>query len=331
MHENASMFLILDGNNLAWAGYYGLERAMKPDDDERRERVAILGLAGMALGAIARCGEPPGTTASGVLTRVAVCFDEGRPLRRRALFPAYQTGREGDPKFMQNEPTILRAVAQFCEICMKLPVEVLRGANTEADDLIAALIDANPTVEKRIVSSDKDFLQLIGPNTTVYSPIRKVVIDEGNLFDAVAPRTSAGKPMLFPRDRFLDYRALSGDPSDNLPGVPGVGPLSAAKLLSRAPLDDYFGNAQAVRLALERKSLAIEQAFNDGSATAIVARNRELMDLRLAAPCWDDLPSFTTRGVWDPIAFSAWLEQQRIASVDSVALIARFEELAAGR
>ncbi len=54
------MFLILDGNNIAWAGYYALERAMKPESPERRARVALLGLAGMALGAIARGGTPPG-------------------------------------------------------------------------------------------------------------------------------------------------------------------------------------------------------------------------------------------------------------------------------
>ncbi len=323
------MLLILDGNNLAWAGYYGLERAMKPDSDERRQRVAILGLAGMALGAIARCGEPPGQPPTKQLTRVAVCFDEGRPLRRRQLFPAYQTGREGDPKFMENEPTILRAVSEFSGLCLKLPVDVLRGENTEADDLIAGLVDALPDTPKRIVSSDRDFLQLIGPLTDVYSPIKKVIVDEPGFFDAIAPRTSSGKPLLFPRDRFLDYRALIGDPSDNLPGVPGIGPLSAAKLLRKASVDDYFGDVLSVRAALERKSLAIEQAFRDGSAEAIVTRNRELMDLRRGAPCWDDLPSLTARGTWDRATLDAWLAEERIGSIDAPALIAQFESLAA--
>src|SRR2546423_10236162 len=107
------MFLLIDGNNMAWAGYYALERAMKPDTPERRDRVAMLGLGGTVLGAIARNGEPPDGPEGEPLTRVAICFDEGRPLRRRELFPAYQTGREGDPKFVENESTILRAVSAF--------------------------------------------------------------------------------------------------------------------------------------------------------------------------------------------------------------------------
>ena len=323
------MLLLLDGNNLAWAGYYALERAMKPDTDERRQRVAMLGLAGMALGAIARGGEPPGRTPATPLTRVAVCFDEGRPLRRRELFPAYQTGREGDPKFIQNESTILGAIAEFCEVCQNLPVDVVRGENTEADDLIAGLVDAHPDSAKRIVSSDRDFLQLIGPMTTIYSPIKKVVIDEAAFFEAVAPRTSSGKLLLFPRDRFLDYRALIGDPSDNLPGVSGIGPLTAAKLLAHAAVDTYFGDARAVRAALERKSLAIEQAFQDGTAEAIVARNRELMDLRSGAPCWSDLDALTSRGTWDRSAFEDWLKEERIGSVDAAALTEQLESLAA--
>jgi 5'-3' exonuclease len=339
------MMLLLDGNNLAWAGYYGLERAMKPDSAERKQRVALLGLASMALGAVARGGEPPtGMPPSGVeaqaarsrgalrpptkLTKVTICFDEGRPLRRRELFPAYQTGREDDPKFIDNEPTILAAIDEFCALCKQtLPFDVLRGKNTEADDLIAGVVHHNPQLDKRIVSTDRDFLQLVGPMTTIYSPVKKLVIDERNFDASAMPKTSSGESVVFPRERFLDYRALTGDASDNLPGVPGFGPLSAAKLLAAGPLDGYFGDAAAVRAALGRKSAIAETAFGDGSAAGIVARNRTLMDLRCAAPCWDDLPSYATTGRYDRAAFEAWLDQQKASSIDRAQLIARIEAL----
>ena len=322
------MLLIIDGNNLAWAGYYALERVMKPEDDERRHRVAMLGLAGMVLGAIARGGEPPGAAPSAV-SHVALCFDEGRPLRRRQIYPPYQTGRERDPKFMRFEPTILGAIAEFGEMAVSsLPVDVVRGVNTEADDLIAALVDANPRLHKRIVSSDRDFLQLIGASTSVYSPIKKVVIDESNFFEQVTPR---GAGTMFPPERFLDYRALVGDTSDDVPGVPGMGPLSAVKLLARAPIEAYYGEPAAVRAALGRKSLALEAAFADGTARAIVERNRVLMDLRLRAPCWDELQTLVQRGTWDPIRFRAWWEEQRISSVEEAVLFATVEALSAAR
>lgn len=323
------MLLILDGNNLAWAGFYALERAMKPDTQERRDRVAMLGLASTVLGAIARDGDAPAGTSPFPADRVAICFDEGRPLRRREIFPPYQTGREGDPKFIENEATILGAIEEFARMATQmLPVEVLRGVNTEADDLIAGLVQATPGVRKRIVSTDRDFLQLIGPVTSVYAPVKKLVINEANFFDAAAPKTSAGEPVIFPRERFLDYRALVGDTSDNLPGVPGVGPLSAAKLMAAAPLDSYFGDPAAVRAALGRKSAAVESAFADGTAAAVAARNRTLMDLRLPAPCWSQLDELTRRGRWDRPAFEAWHRDEKITAVEPEALFDRLESLA---
>lgn len=322
------MFLILDGNNIAWAGYYALERAMKPESPERRARVALLGLAGMALGAIARGGTPPGEQPE-PLTRVAICFDEGRPLRRRAIYPPYQTARDADPKFTGNEPTILGAIAEFTEVVARaLPFEVLRLKNTEADDLVAALVARSAEMAARICSGDRDFYQLISPTTTIYSPIKKVVIDETNFFEHAAPKTSDGARVEFPRERFLDYRTVVGDPSDTLTGVRGAGALSAARLLARAPLDDYLGNPRAVRAALGRKSEAMERAFADGTAEAIVRRNRTLMDLRVPSPPWQELDAATTRGSWDRRGADEWLREEKITAVDPSMLTTQLERLA---
>jgi DNA polymerase-1 len=133
---------------------------------------------------------------------------------------------------------------------------------------------------------------------------------------------------MFARDRLLDYRALVGDSSDDLPGVPGIGPLSAIAMLVKAPLDTYLRDPSAVRMALGRKNERAERAFADGSAREIVERNRTLMDLHSPAPCWDELESLTTKGSWNENAFRAWLEEQRFSSIDQPALIARLEVLA---
>jgi DNA polymerase-1 len=327
------MLLLIDGNNLAWAGYYALERVMKPEDDERRRRVAMLGLASMILGAIARAGEPPDSKeiADKTVSAVAVCFDEGRPLRRREVWPEYQKGRERDAKFIQNEPLIVGTIDQFCETAARLlPIDVLRAKNTEADDFIAGLVQANPLVQKRIVSTDRDFLQLIDGRTTVYAPVKRLVIGEHNMFDAMGITKDGGKPP-FPRERFLDFRALTGDSSDDLPGVPGMGPASAARLLGAAKVEAYFGDAGRVRAALGRKSAALEGAFADGSAQAVVERNRLLMDLRLPAPCWERLDEIAARGRWDQTAFQAWLEQERITRIGEAQIFDRMDVLAAQR
>ena len=132
-----------------------------------------------------------------------------------------------------------------------------------------------------------------------------------------------------PRDRFLDYRALVGDTSDDLPGVPGIGPLSAAKMLCAAPMSKLLEGPAAVRAALGRKSAAAERAFADGSAREIVERNRTLMDLRLPAPSWGELDKLTQGGTWKRGKFEAWLKEQRFSAIDEAALMARLEALAA--
>jgi 5'-3' exonuclease len=208
-----------------------------------------------------------------------------------------------------------------------LPIEILRGVNLEADELIAGLALAQPKTAKRIVSSDRDFLQLISPTTSVYAPVSKVIIDHANFDEMAPPKTPSGARIVFPRDRYVDYRALSGDPSDTLTGVPGVGALSAAKLVAAAPVDSYFGDAASVRAALGRKSAAVEQAFADGTAREIVERNRVLMDLRQPAECWSRLDELTTRGPWDRSAFESWLDEQKLTTVDRGMFVGAMEGL----
>jgi DNA polymerase-1 len=131
------------------------------------------------------------------------------------------------------------------------------------------------------------------------------------------PRPKDGDPIVFPRERFVDYRAMSGDSSDDLPGIPGVGSLTAAKLLSVHPLDDYLANPALIGAALGRANRRVEEAFRNGTASEVVARNRQLMDLRQAATRYDDLGPYRRQGTWDESAFRGWLEELRAARLDT--------------
>jgi 5'-3' exonuclease len=330
------VLLVLDGNNLAWAGFHALRRPMGADTPERKQRAALLGLAQAVFGALTRAGEPPNgrSAAQGRLldpgravTGLAIAFDAGRPVRRRAIFPAYQTGRESDPALVDNEPYVLAAINAFIELAAMLPIEVLRGENTEADDLIAAraLAEDGPV---RIVSTDRDFLQLVDERLSIYSPVKKVVITAENFAEHAAPRDAAGTPAAFPRERYLDYRAASGDASDDLPGIPGVGTLTAARLLAAAPLDAYFEDPGLASGVLGRRNAKLEAALASGEAQAIAARNRALMDLRAAAAGFPSLEGFRRVGRWDAAGFRAWLEEQRTFGVERDATAAAFERLA---
>jgi 5'-3' exonuclease len=178
------VLLIIDGNNVAWAGFHALRRPMGADTPEKKERAALLGLTQSVVGLAVRAGEPPDDgrgrrvgqasmfdAAPRRLTRLVVAFDEGRPLRRRGIYPPYQTGRESDPSFMENERYVLAAIAQFIELSADLPLTVLRGTNTEADDLISAAAHQAPESEVRIASTDKDFLQLVDGRVSIYATV----------------------------------------------------------------------------------------------------------------------------------------------------------------
>ena len=144
------------------------------------------------------------------------------------------------------------------------------------------------------------------------------------------PRDSSDRPCLFPRERYLDYRAASGDASDNLPGIPGVGALTAARLLAFAPLDDYFAKPMLINTALERRNVKIEGAFRSGEARAAVDRNRSLMDLRLAAANYPDLAPYRKDGQWDEAYFRGWVKDERIAGLEVEAACRALEVIAKG-
>ena len=338
LRHTVAVLLVADGNNLAWAGFHALRKAMGAETAEELTRAALLGLTQSVLGFAARRGEPPlpgrpegaPETASGTfVSRLAVAFDEGRPLRRRSVFPGYQMGREATPAFTENEPFVLAAIDQFIELAAMLPVEVARGTNTEADDLIACLVLATE-MPARIASTDRDFLQLVDGRTSIFSPVKRVVIDVANFDEAVAPRRSDGSAVRFPRERYLQYRVASGDASDNLPGIPGVGALTAAQLIAAADLDAYFEQPMLVTRALGRRNVKLEGALREPATRAVVARNLELMDLRLAAARYDSLDGFVQCGSWDEAGFRAWVKDQRIAALDLEAVCRVLDGIAVG-
>ncbi len=322
------MLLVIDGNNIAWAGFHALRRPMNADTPEKLRRAALLGLAQGVLGLITRGGEAPGTT-PGRADAVVVTFDHGRPLRRREIFPAYQTGRESNASFVEYEEYVLGAIERFAELARLLPVIVLRGTNTEADDLAAAAASQYAGAV-RIASTDRDFLQLVDERVTVYSPVKKLLVTVDNFAEATAPTDSGGTAASFPRERYLDYRAASGDASDDLPGIPGVGTLTAARLLAQGPMEAYFAAPRLAAEALGRRQVKLEAALASGEAREVFERNRALMDLRAAAARFPSLDEYRTAGKWEERGARAWLDEERIARTEIESTLRVLARLAGG-
>ncbi|HVA28007.1 MAG TPA: DNA polymerase I [Candidatus Baltobacteraceae bacterium] len=157
-------------------------------------------------------------------THVIAAFDKGKPAERVAKYPQYKAHRDAMPDELRSQFGLVRQVLAV----HKIPVVEIEGQ--EADDIIGTLakMAEQRGEETLVVTGDLDLLQIVDANTTVLTT-RRGITDLGR-YDppAVVERFELAPSQL------TDYRGLKGDPSDNLPGIPGVGEKTAIKLIKAA-------------------------------------------------------------------------------------------------
>jgi DNA polymerase-1 len=206
-------------------------------------------------------------------THVVACFDKGLPAARLAIFEAYKAQRETMPDELRSQFALVRRVLDAYGI----PALELEGE--EADDVIATLAAEAERrgAESLVVTGDNDLLQIVDERTIVAVRTRMGGVIR---YDLAAVRARFD---LEPR-QLPDYRGLKGDPSDNLPGIPGVGEKTAIKLIKAAgSLDALLADpalAGSAKLeALVREHGEVARRCRDVS---VIAR-----DLPVEVP-WED-------------------------------------------
>jgi 5'-3' exonuclease len=202
--------LAIDGDSFAHRAYHALPKTIRRKGN--RPAGAILGFANLLL-RLYRDEQP---------RAVIVAWDTlEEETYRHAAFPAYQGGREFDDDIVEQ----LAAVPDFVSAC---GFANARGAGYEADDFLAA---AAASEEKRggrmlVASGDRDTFQLASPRTTILYPVR------GGGVERIGPEQVLARYGVEPK-QVPDFIALRGDPSDRLPGAPGIGAAGAASLIRR--------------------------------------------------------------------------------------------------
>lgn len=200
--------LLIDGNAILHRAYHAYPPLTNPKGDQIN---AVYGFFSMLL-TILQDQRPE---------YLVVCFDRGKPTIRQTMFAGYHAHR---PKMEDGFASQIRVVDDIVE---KMNIAVFALEGYEADDLIGTIAAkaASPEVEVIIVTGDRDLLQLVTPHVKVLMPLsgltKTILFDEEGV---------EGKYGVHPR-QFIDYKALIGDQSDGYPGVTGIGPKSAAKLL----------------------------------------------------------------------------------------------------
>ncbi len=152
-------------------------------------------------------------------THLVVAFDLPKPTFRHKLFKGYQAKR---PKMVDD---LISQIKPIHELVRAFDIPIFEKEGFEADDVIGTLAQKANVDEIIIVTGDKDIFQLINKKVRVYALNRG--ISGGELVDEKKVEEILGiKP-----SQIVDYKALAGDPSDNYPGVTGIGPKTARKLL----------------------------------------------------------------------------------------------------
>jgi DNA polymerase-1 len=240
---------LIDGNSVAYRAFY----ALPPDLATKSGQVtnAVFGFTRMLI-RLLKDYHPEG---------IAVAWDVSRQTFRTESYPEYKAQRERAPDEFRSQLPLMDEVLQALHITQ------LRQEGYEADDLIATLVRRSVEAgwEVLIVTGDRDAFQLIeGPVKVVYTRrgISDIVLaDEGYVEERYGIRP----------DQYVEYAALRGDTSDNLPGVPGVGEKTASRLIADyGDLDNlYLSVTELTPKLRENLSTHREQVF----------LNRELMRL----------------------------------------------------
>lgn len=218
------VFLVLDGNSLAHRAFHALPHLAT---SQGLATSAAYGFTTMLFKVLREIR--PGL--------VAVCFDKGRATFRHEHYSAYKAHRPGTPEDLRPQFPLIK------EILGAMNIAVLEEEGYEADDLIGTLVQRaeEQGLSSVVVTGDQDALQLVSPLTRVL--VTRRGISELEEFTPKRVRERFGiDPAQFP-----DYKGLVGDPSDNLPGVPGIGPKAAARLLQDfGQLENLFSRLDEV-------------------------------------------------------------------------------------
>ena len=225
MNNERPRLLLIDGHSMAFRAFYALPDSMTTSTGQPVN--AVYGFISMLVRLLET--EHP--------THLAVAFDVGSHTFRTDRFPSYKGTRSETPEAFKGQIPLIK------EVLGALNIPALEKPEFEADDILATLAarGAEQDMEVLICSGDRDTLQLVNDKVTVLFPVKGVTELRRMDPDAVFEKYSV-TPAQYP-----DLAALVGETSDNIPGVPGVGPKTAAKWLGQySNLVTLLDNASAI-------------------------------------------------------------------------------------
>ncbi len=279
---DALHLILIDGSGFIFRAYHAIPPMNRPDGTQVN---AVFGFTNM----LSRLLKDH------VGTHFAVIFDAGRTTFRNRLYAEYKAHRPPPPDDLIPQFALVR------EATGAFGVPAIELADWEADDLIASYAAAVRTLGGRctIVSSDKDLMQLIGNGVEMLDPMKQKPIGAAEVLEkfGVTP------------DRVIDVQALIGDSVDNVPGVPGIGPKTAAQLIAE------YGTLEAILAAAAANEMKPSKRRDALVEHAEAARlSRQLVVLCDTVPLPQPIDALIARPV-EQERLQNWLAAQGFRSI----------------
>ena len=249
--SSTDRLLLLDGHSLAYRAFFALP-VENFSTTTGQPTNAVYGFTSMLIN-ILRDEQP---------THIAVAFDVGRVTFRSEMYTEYKAGRSETPTDFRGQVSLIK------EVLEALAIPTVEAEGYEADDVIATLAAQGEQegMDVLIVTGDRDALQLVNDKVTVLMT-RRGISDMSRFTPAAVEEKYALTPRQYP-----DFAAVRGDPSDNLPSIPGVGEKTAAKWIRE------FGSLDALVERVDEVKGKAGDALREHLAN--VVRNRQLTELR---------------------------------------------------
>jgi DNA polymerase-1 len=282
--------LLIDGHSMAYRAFFALP-AENFTTAQGQHTNAIYGFATMLLSLLST--EKP--------THVAVAFDVSRKTFRSEIFPEYKANRAKTPDEFRSQMSYLH------ELVTAFGITTFEVEGFEADDIIATISKQaeRENAEVFICTGDRDSFQLVNEKTTVLYPKRGV-----SDLTRMTPEAVQEKYGMSP-EQYPDFAALRGDPSDNLPSVPGVGEKTAAKWIVE------YGSLHELIANIDKLGGKVGQSLRD--CVNDVIRNRELtqlvanvpLDLSIDALAWSGVDENKTNPLFEKLEFKTLKDRMK--------------------
>ena len=290
MPGSSKRVLLIDGHSMAYRAFFALP-AENFTTAQGQHTNAIYGFATMLLSLLTT--EKP--------THVAVAFDVSRKTFRSEIFPEYKANRAKTPDEFRSQMSYLH------DLVSAFGITTFEVDGFEADDIIATIAKQaeREDAEIFICTGDRDSFQLVNEKTTVLYPKRGV-----SDLARMTPQAVQDKYGMSP-EQYPDFAALRGDPSDNLPSVPGVGEKTAAKWIVE------YGSLHELIANIDKLGGKVGQSFRDSISDVI--RNRELtqlvanvpLELSIDALAWSGVDESKTNPLFEKLEFKTLKDRMK--------------------